>query len=138
MLRKLTIVPIFLAMMMVMLATVLPHHHHQTMICIVDEVCEMDGCRDDEHTQHSDANNNQDESHCVAHKQYCPSERLHIDNPDFNEEEDCIAPILAIISNLLTINLESSVLEYASEALIPTIVQPLVSSAAPNAPPVAA
>ena len=66
MLRKLSIVPIFLAMMMVTLATVLPHHHHQTMICVVEDVCGMDGCCDDEHTHHSDANHNQDESHCVA------------------------------------------------------------------------
>lgn len=62
MLRKLSIVPIFLAMMMMTLATVLPHHHHQTMICIVEEVCGMDGCCDDEHTHHSDTNHNQDES----------------------------------------------------------------------------
>ena len=52
MMRKLSIVPIFLAMMMVTLATVLPHHHHETMICIVEEVCGMDGCCDDEHTHH--------------------------------------------------------------------------------------
>ena len=138
MLRKLSIVPIFLAMMMVTLATVLPHHHHQTMICVVEEVCGMDGCRDDEHTHHSDANHNQDESHCVAHKQYCPSERLHLDHQDFGEDEDCIAPILAILSNLLATNLESSVFEYASGDLIHIVVLPLVSSAAPNAPPVAA
>ncbi len=138
MLRKLSIVPIFLAMMMVTLATVLPHHHHQTMICIVEEVCGMDGCRDDEHTHHSDANHNQDETHCVAHKQYCPSERLHIDHQDFGEDADNPSPILAILTNLLTINLESTVFEYASGDLIPIVVQPLVSSAAPNAPPVMA
>ncbi len=138
MLRKLSIVPIFLAMMMVTLATVLPHHHHQTMICIVEEVCEMDGCCDDEHTQHSDANHDQDESHCVAHKQYCPSEILHIELQDFGIEADNISPILAMLSNLLTINLESTVIEYSSGDLIPIIVQPLVSSAASNAPPVSA
>ena len=138
MLRKLSIVPIFLAMMMVTLATVLPHHHHQTMICVVEDVCGMDGCCDDEHTHHSDANHNQDESHCVAHKQYCPSERLQIDHQDFGIEGTNIFPILAILSNLLTSNLESTVFEYASGDLIPMVVQPLVSSAAPNAPPVAA
>lgn len=130
--------PIFLAMMMVTLATMLPHHHHQTMICIVEEVCEMDGCCDDEHTHHSDANRDQDESHCVAHKQYCPSEILHIELQDFGIEADNIFPILAFLSNLLTINLESTVIEYSSGDLIPIIVQPLVSSAAPNAPPAAA
>ena len=138
MLRKLSIVPIFLAMMMVTLATVLPHHHHETMICIVEEVCGMDGCRDDEHTHHSDANHNQDESHCVAHKQYCPSERLHIDNQDFGIDAGDIFPILAILSNLLTITSESTANEYASGDLIPSIAPPLVSSMAPNAPPVAA
>ena len=138
MLRKLSIVPIFLAMMMVTLATVLPHHHHQTMICVVEDVCGMDGCCDDEHTHHSDANHNQDESHCVAHKQYCPSERLQIDHQDFGIEGTNIFPILAILSNLLATNLESSIFEYAYGDFIPIVVQPLVSSAAPNAPPVAA
>ncbi len=138
MLRKLSIVPIFLAMMMMTLATVLPHHHHETMICIVEEVCGMDGCCDDEHTHHSDTNHNQDESHCVAHKQYCPSERLHIDNQDFGIDAGDIFPILAILSNLLTITSESTAYEYASGDLIPSIAPPLVSSMAPNAPPVAA
>ena len=125
-------------MMMVTLATVLPHHHHQTMICIVEEVCGMDGCRDDEHTHHSDANHNQDESHCVAHKQYCPSERLHIDNQDFGNEVGSMFPILAILSDLLTINAESIIYEYASGDLVPKTTPPLVFSVAPNAPPVAA
>lgn len=108
------------------------------MICIVEEVCGMDGCCDDEHTHHSDANHNQDESHCVAHKQYCPSERLHIDNQDFGIDAGDIFPILAILSNLLTITSESTANEYASGDLIPSIAPPLVSSMAPNAPPVAA
>ena len=138
MLRKLSIVPIFLAMMMVTLATVMPHHHHQTMICIVEEVCEMDGCCDDEHTHHSDANHDQDESHCVAHKQYCPSERLHIAPPDFQSESDNLIPIMGILSNLLTINSESIVNEYADEESVPITEQPLPYSLAPNAPPVAA
>ena len=138
MLRKLSIVPIFLAMMMVTLATVLPHHHHQTMICIVEEVCEMDGCCDDEHTHHSDANHNQDESHCVAHKQYCPSERLHIDRPEFQSESVNLIPLLDILSNLLTINSESIVNEYADRASVPITEQPLPYSLAPNAPPVSA
>lgn len=138
MLRKLSIVPIFLAMMMVTLATVLPHHHHQTMICIVEEVCEMDGCCDDEHTHHSDANHNQDESHCVAHKQYCPSERLHIDHQIFQSESDNLIPILDVLSNLLTINSESIINEYADEEYVPITEQPLPYSLAPNAPPVAA
>ena len=138
MIRKLSIVPIFLAMMMVTLATVLPHHHHQTMICIVEEVCGMDGCLDDEHTHHSDANHDQDESHCVAHKQYCPSETLHIDHQDFGTDADNIFPILAILSNLLTVNLESAAIEYVSGSVIPSIAPPPVSPAAPNAPPVAA
>ncbi len=138
MLRKLSIVPIFLAMMMVMLATALPHHHHQTMICIVEEVCGMDGCCDDEHTHHSDANHDQDESHCVAHKQYCPAERLHIDHRDFGIDTGNIFPILAVLSSLLTKNLESTVFEYASGDPLPSIVPPPVSSVAPNAPPVSA
>ena len=47
-------------------------------------------------------------------------------------------PILAILSNLLTITSESTANEYASGDLIPSIAPPLVSSMAPNAPPVAA
>lgn len=138
MLRKLSIVPILLAMMMVTLATVMPHHHHQTMICIVEEVCGIDGSNDDEHTQHSDANHNQDESHCVAHKHYCPSETFSIDNQDYGSELDNLIPILAVIYNSLTINPESIVFEYADGDLTPKSTPPLAISLAPNAPPVSA
>lgn len=67
-------------MMMVLFTTAVPHHHHQTMICLVKEVCELDGCCDDEHTSHSDANHEEDESHCTAHEKYCPSEDLRLDS----------------------------------------------------------
>ncbi len=138
MIRKLSIVPIFLAMMMVTLATVLPHHHHETMICIAEEVCGLDGCIDDAHTHHSDANHNEDESHCVAHKPYFPSETLHVDHQDYDGDEANISPILAALANLLTINLESTVYEYASGDIVPKMAPPLVCSLAPNAPPVIA
>lgn len=132
--RKLSIVPIFLAMMMVTLATVLPHHHHETMICIAEEVCGLDGCIDDAHTHHSDANHNEDESHCVAHKPYFPSETLHVDHQDYDGDEANISPILAALANLLTINLESTVYKYASGDIVPKMAPPLVCSLAPNAP----
>ncbi len=79
MLKKLSIASIFLAMLMVMFTTCVPHHHHQTMICLVQEICLEDGCCDDEHTHHSDANHDEDESHCVAHEKYCPSDNLRVD-----------------------------------------------------------
>lgn len=138
MLRKLSIVPIFLAMMMVTLATILPHHHHQTMICIVEEVCAIDGCRDDEHTQHSDANHNQDESHCVAHKHYCPSETFSIDNQDYGSELDNLIPILAVIFNTFATTSESTANEYADGDPTPKSTPPLAISLSPNAPPMSA
>ena len=80
MLRKLAILPTLVSMMMVLFTTMGPYHHHQAMICLVKEVCEMDGCTDDEHTRHSDANHEEDESHCVSHQKYFPSDDLR---PDF-------------------------------------------------------
>ena len=80
MLRKLAILPSLVSMMMVLFTTMVPHHHHQAMICLVKEVCELDGCTDDEHTGHSDANHEEDESHCVAHQNYFQSDDLR---PDF-------------------------------------------------------
>ena len=41
----------------------------------------MDGCTDDEHTNHSEANHEEDESHCVSREKYCPSDILRLDIP---------------------------------------------------------
>ena len=79
MLRKLCIVPTFVAMLMVMFVTFVPHHHHQAMICLVHETCEVDGCVNDEHTGHSDADNEEEESHCISHEKYFPSDDLRLD-----------------------------------------------------------
>jgi hypothetical protein len=79
MLRKLCIIPTFAAMLMVMFVTFVPHHHHQAMICLVHETCEADGCVNDEHTGHSDANHEEDESHCISHEKYFPSDDLRVD-----------------------------------------------------------
>lgn len=79
MLRKLSILPTLVSMMMVLFTTMVPHHHHQAMICLVKEVCELDGCTDDEHTGHSDANHEEDERHCVSHQNYFPSDDLRVD-----------------------------------------------------------
>ena len=68
MLRKLSIIPTLAAMLMVMFVTFVPHHHHQAMICLVHETCEADGCVNDEHTGHSDANHEEDERR-MAEKQ---------------------------------------------------------------------
>ena len=78
--RKIAILPTLVSMMMVLFTTMVPHHHHQAMICLVKEVCELDGCTDDEHTGHSDANHEEDERHCVSHQNYYPSDNLR---PDF-------------------------------------------------------
>ena len=79
MLRKIAVIPSMMAMMMVLFTMFVPHHHHQAMICLVHEVCLADGCCDDEHTSHSDANHEEDESHCVSHEKYCPSDDLRLD-----------------------------------------------------------
>ena len=79
MLRKVSVLPALLAMMMVLFTTFVPHHHHEAMICLVHEVCLADGCCDDEHTSHSDANHEEDERHCVSHEKYCPSDGLRLD-----------------------------------------------------------
>jgi hypothetical protein len=135
MLRKLAAAPILLAMLMVAMATVIPHHHHETMICIVHEVCGMDGCRDDEHTQHSDANHNEDESHCVAHEQYCHSENIHIDNQDFGEDLTDLSPILCILAEMLTGNSDGSREAFSSGDPTRRIIEPALTCVSPNAPP---
>ena len=79
MLRFLSIFPVWTAVLMMMFVNLVPHHHHQTMICLVQEVCQMDGCCDDEHTGHSDANHEEDENHCISHEKYFPSDDLRVD-----------------------------------------------------------
>ncbi len=135
MLRKLAAAPILLAMLMVAMATVLPHHHHETMICIVQEVCGMDGCCDDEHTHHSDANHNEDESHCVAHEQYCHSENIHIDNQDFGEDLTDLSPVLCILAEILTENSGRACEKFQSGDIVQATITPALSAVSPNAPP---
>lgn len=79
MFRKLSILPTFAAMLMMMLVTVVPHHHHHAFICLVRETCEIDGCVNDEHTGHSDADSQEDEDHCITHEKYFPSDDLRVD-----------------------------------------------------------
>ncbi len=66
-------------MLMVLFTTVVPHHHHQAMICLIREVCVMDGCCNDEHTMHADTDREEDETHCVAHEKYFPADNLRLD-----------------------------------------------------------
>ncbi|MBQ8061986.1 MAG: hypothetical protein IJ205_08645 [Bacteroidales bacterium] len=77
--KRIAIIPTMMAMLMVLFTTAVPHHHHQAMICLVHEVCVMDGCCDDEHTMHSDPNNEEEETHCVSHEKYCPADDLRVD-----------------------------------------------------------
>lgn len=77
--KRIAIISTLMAMLMVIFTTVFPHHHHKAMICLVKEVCVMDGCYNDEHTMHSDANHEEDENHCVSHEKYCPSDNLRLD-----------------------------------------------------------
>ena len=79
MLRIIATIPNLLAMLMVLFTTVVPHHHHQAMICLIREVCVMDGCCNDEHTGHADADREDSETPCVAHEKYCPSDNLRLD-----------------------------------------------------------
>lgn len=80
MLRKIATVFNLLAMLMVLITTIMPHHHHHAMVCFAKEVCVLDGCCNDEHTAHADADPEESESHCVAHEAYCQSDELRLDS----------------------------------------------------------
>jgi len=141
MLRKISIVPILLAMLMVTLTTVIPHHHHQTMICIVEEACEHDGCGchedcccHDMHSHHSAGTHDEDESNCVAHEKYTPSENLVLEGAEFTGMVPDIFPILALLAEATAS--QSQVTGFALGDFIPIIPPPPpLSLAAPNAPP---
>ena len=77
MIRKFAIVPNLLAMMMVLFAMFVPHHHHQTMICLVHQICVLDGCCDDEHTSHSDAHHPFLPFSCVSPDRYSQETLFH-------------------------------------------------------------
>ena len=79
MLRRIAIIPTMMAMLTVLFTMAVPHHHHHAMICLVHEVCVLDGCCDDEHTMHSDPNQEEEENHCVSHEKYVPSDDVRID-----------------------------------------------------------
>lgn len=78
--RRIATIPVVMAMLMVMITSVVPHHHHQTIACFVKEVCVEDGCCNDRHTAHSDADPEENESHCVAHEEYFQADDLRLDS----------------------------------------------------------
>lgn len=80
MLRRLSIFPIMLALMMMLTASVLPHHHHETMICIA---------HDQMHDHDNDCEDCED-CHCVAHESFLIS--------DFSDcTEDISTPVLELV-----------------------------------------
>ena len=79
MFRKIATLSNLLAMLMVLFTTIVPHHHHHAMVCFVREVCSLDGCCNDEHTAHADADAEENESHCVSHEAYHHSDNLQLD-----------------------------------------------------------
>ena len=52
--RRLYIYSIWVAVMGMLLSTMMLHHHHYERICMVLEECSLDGCFNDEHTDHHD------------------------------------------------------------------------------------
>ena len=135
MLRRIAIIPTMMAMLTVLFTMAVPHHHHQAMICLVHEVCVLDGCCDDEHTQHHDANQEEDESHCVAHEQYMPSERLHI-----NEYVILINNSAGISNSVQNASIpepmvSTSIADSLEARSVPLRDAPVLSSAGANAPP---
>ncbi len=136
MLRKIAAIPIILALAMMTLVTVLPHHHHQTMTCFVKETWCLDGRCHDQHTQHHEADQEEDESHCVAHEQYMPSERLHI-----NEYVILINNNSGISNSVHNVSISeamaSAAIAYSSNKArsVPLRDAPVLSSAGANAPP---
>lgn len=103
MLRKIGVISSLLAMSMVLFTMFVPHHHHQAMICLVHEVCLADGCCDDEHTSHSDANHEEDENNCVSHEKYCPSDGLRLDFVPFTYQASIVPePVVSGFQVIIT------------------------------------
>jgi hypothetical protein len=130
--RKIAAIPIILALAMITLVTVVPHHHHQTMVCFVREICCLDGCCDDEHTQHNDANQPEDERHCIAHEHYLISENI-IEELQITSL-DCQALIAVILDDIFIKEETSRTGSHLDLSPLPS-APPLISSISPNAPP---
>jgi len=70
MLRKIAALPVFLAMMMVLMATFVPHHHlraiccHDSVSCLAAGACHC-------HDTDADAEHEEGESHCLWYANYC-------------------------------------------------------------------
>lgn len=135
MLRKIAIAPIIVALSMMTMVTVMPHHHHQAMVCFVKEICCLDGCCDDEHTQHHDANQEEDESHCVAHEQYMPSERLHINEYVILINNSAGISNSVHIASIPEPMVSTSIADSLEARSVPLRDAPVLSSAGANAPP---
>ena len=78
--RRIATVSNLLAMLMVMFSMIVPHHHHQAVVCIVREVCELDGCCNDEHTAHAETDPDESEPQCISHEGFYQSDNLRQDD----------------------------------------------------------
>ena len=116
--RKLTILPILMSMLMVLFTTMVPHHHHQAMICLAKEVCELDGCHHDGDCDHSDADQEEEENHCVSREKYCPSDNLRL---------DIVPPALPVSSIPQPDLLQVRILSQATRCDLPLHSPPLLS-----------
>lgn len=115
MLGKISILPTMLAMLMVMFATIVPHHHHDAMICLVMEICEADGGCDHGHAHHADPNQEEEETRCVAHEKYCPSDNLRLD----------FMPLVAVTTtDLPKIFIDSTPIEGEAASIIRNLHKP--------------
>ena len=68
--RRLYIYSIWVAVMGMLLSTMMLHHHHYERICMVLEECSLDGCFNDEHTDHHDQESNTDRGNCRVHQMH--------------------------------------------------------------------
>jgi len=134
MFRKFFIFPILLAYLMSMLPSLVPHHHHQAMICTAAEACSREGCPEDAHTHH--AHSPEDETFCIAHEEYRPSETVRIDGDDLLFSNAYSWPAIPTGDRLIPQATRGSTLGVALDTraiLLPS--PPLLSEGAPNAPP---
>lgn len=109
--RILSIYPLVIATLFIIVFSAIPHHHHKEVLCMVMELCEQDNTYNDDHTDHGTDQDIHHQNSCVPNVDYISSSGMTKSSLDSGNGMLLHLPILFLLADILTLNLNTSELE---------------------------
>lgn len=109
--RILSIYPLVIATLFIIVFSAIPHHHHKEVLCMVMELCEQDNTYNDDHTDHGTDQDIHHQNICVPNVDYISSSGMTKSSLDSGNGMLLHLPILFLLADILTLNLNTSELE---------------------------